>query len=87
MNIPNLLQTPLVDKDRHMSSDWVGVFSQLIGQMQQHVSNDGFIPPQQTTETINKLNNAKSTAAIIYDSTTKQMKVNIDGQFKVFTVT
>lgn len=83
MNIPNLPMGPLVDKNGHATNEFWGILSQLIIEMQQNLSNEGYKVPQQTTSTINELNTPQSEAALLYDSDTKELKVNIDGTFKV----
>lgn len=87
MNIPNFINEKIVKEDGELTDSWKFLLSTLITQMQIHLSEEGFIVPQQTTANINQLNLPKKTGAILYDKDTKQLKVNIDGTFKTITVT
>lgn len=87
MKVPNIINEKFVDENGVLTSAWKTVLSTLITQMQIHLSDEGFIVPHQPTATINELNVPKKTAAILYDTDTKQLKVNIDGTFKTVTVT
>ncbi len=83
MNIPNLPMGPLTRQDGHATSEYWGVLSQLITELQQNVSNEGYKIPQLPTATIAKLDNEKSKGVLVYDSDTNQLKININGTFKV----
>lgn len=82
MNIQNLLHEKPIGEDGHWHPAWKLLLGNLITQLQQNLSNEGFIIPQQTTDNINILNNNKSTGALIYDSTTHELKINLNGMFK-----
>lgn len=83
MNIPNLLQGKMVNEDGTLHPNFQNLLNQLIGEMQENLSEDGFKVPKRQTADINNLNNTKSTAAILYDNETHQFKANINGDFKV----
>lgn len=93
MNIPNFLKSiPIAelkeeDGKYYFTPQMANMFIQLFTELQQNLSNEGFKIPQQTTSNINILDNALSTAAIIYDSDTNEFKGNVDGVFKTFTLT
>jgi hypothetical protein len=55
--------------------------------MQIYLSDEGVKAPSQTTDNINKLNTQQSNGALLYDTNTKQLKVCIDGVFKVVQTT
>lgn len=82
MNIPNLLSHPLVDNDNMMHPAWRDFFSQLITEMQNNLSNEGYKVPQQPTANVTALNTDKSKGALLYDNQTDELKVNINGTFK-----
>jgi len=68
MNIPNFEDNRFVDKDGHLTDSWRLIMQQLFQQLQQHVSQEGFILPQQNSDTIGKLTTTKSIGAMIYNS-------------------
>lgn len=85
MNTPNLpAGRQWFDKDGNMLPEVHNVFIQTWHELQTKLSQEGFVVPQQTTANINLLVDPnKSTGAFIYDSDTDQMKVNINGVWKV----
>jgi hypothetical protein len=86
MNIPNLIKTPFVDKDGHLTPTAWGILTQIINQMQKNLSNEGYITPQQDTTTItSRLNNSRSTGALLYNSDTNKLMVCENGTFKTVT--
>jgi len=86
-NIPTLPQGQVVDEKGVLLPNWKSFFVQLINELNNGLSNEGYRVPQQPTTTINQLNTSESIGALLYDSTTNQLKVNIDGTFRVVTVT
>lgn len=85
MNIPLIgtLKHPIADSAGNINDGWHRVFMQLFSQLQQHLSDGGYLFPAQTTDTINSLlNTSEHAAKIIYDSTTKSMKLNNENEFK-----
>lgn len=87
MIIPNIPQERFLMEDGNMHPVWKGFFSVLITQLQQNVSNEGFIIPSQTNDHVTKLNNTKSLARILYNSTNNTFIGNVAGTFKTFTLT
>lgn len=87
MNIPNLLINRAVTKDGKLHPEFERVLTQLIQELQKNLSNEGYKVPQQPTPKITQLNTQNSIGALLYDSDTHQLKVNINGTFKVVTVT
>jgi len=77
--IPNYISGGL--KDVHPSFELF--LGQLTSELQKSISNEGFMIPPQSTATINQLNTQQSVGALLYDSETNQLKVNINGTFKV----
>src|SRR5437773_247311 len=98
MNIPSLiLQTPIVDKNGMITPTWAGILTHLITQLQNNMSNEGYVLPQQPTSNLATLSAAenyqKYVGSILYDSTMNQFKGNIlnpmtgVSEFKTFTTT
>ena len=88
MNIPNYASDQFTDTNGMITAIWSNVITQIIQELQINLSNEGFNMPKLPTTAINKLTSAtKSTGAIVYDSTTNQFKGNVNGTWKVFTLT
>lgn len=85
MNIPTFINDKFVDESGYLTDTWRNVLTQLFTELQSNASNESLVVPQQTTTDIAKLTNYKG--GLVYDSTTNQLKVNINGTFKVVTVT
>jgi hypothetical protein len=84
--IPFVPTAPLLHEDgKNLHQDWHLFFSQLVGALQKVLSNEGTLLPQQTTDNINLLTANKSIGALIYDSTTDEAKVNLNGAWKTIT--
>lgn len=84
---PNLPTVNPILEDKSFHPAWQQWFQQVTSIIQNNLSPQGFILPQQPTTTITKLNTAASKGAIIYDETTNEAKININGTFKVINVT
>ncbi len=82
MNIPNLLQDKLVDENGYMHPGWFGIFTQLITEMKNNLSNEGFVPPGQPTSTISTLEGQAGNFALIGDTDSNTLKVHLNGVFK-----
>lgn len=83
MNIPNFENIQFVDRQGYLTPEWQLILEQVFQALQKNLSDEGYKVPQQPTTTINQLNTAASTGALLYDSTTNQLKVNISGTFQV----
>lgn len=86
MNIPNYENVPVIEKGGVLTAAWSLILQQLISELQKNLSNEGYIVPQQPTATITMLNTTASTGALLYDSDTDELKVNIAGTFRVVQV-
>lgn len=87
MNIPNLIKTPFVDKDGHLTPTAFGIFTQIISQMQSNLSDEGYKTPQQPTSTIVQLNTTLSNGALLYNKDTHKVMACENGTFKTVTTT
>lgn len=86
MNIPNLTKLKVSDKEGNIHPEFFELLSQLLLQMQQNLSNEGFIIPQQTSDNITQLSTQQSKGALLYDKELDLLKVNINGVFKTVQV-
>lgn len=86
MNIQSVLNAPITSSDGKLTPAWRDFLSQFFLQMQQNFSQEGLVVPQQSTTNINTLNTAQSTGALLYDNQLNELKVNINGTFKVVQV-
>ena len=87
MKIPNFANDRFVDANGSMTTVWANIINQLITELQLNLSNEGYVLPQLTTTQINDLTDVnKSKGAMVYDETTNEFKVNINGTWKVVTV-
>lgn len=88
MNIPNYLTDKLVDETGELTTPWARTLSQLFIELEQNLSDEGYKLPQQPTDNIDLLTAQPQTeGTMIWDSTTKQMKVNDGSGWKVVTLT
>lgn len=89
MEIPSLHQIEMfVDHPdgQMVNPSYLAAQNQLITQLQKNLSSEGYKVPQQATSTITSLNTMQSVGALLYNSTTHQLMVNIAGTFKVVQV-
>ncbi len=87
MIIPNFPTSETwVDKEGRPTVEFHKTLASLFTVLQSNLSDEGIFVPQQSTTNIAVLNNALSTGALVYDSTTHELKVNINGTFKVVQV-
>lgn len=84
---PDLPRCPLVDSNGKMNMYWELWFQQLTSTLQTYFKNEGFLIPPLDTSDISLLTGDQSMNNIIYDSTTNEFKGNVNGTWKVFTLT
>lgn len=90
MNIPNFEDVPVIVKrgdDYVWSDEWKRILQGLFQSLQLNASEEGLVPPSQPTTNISIIQPQAKNGTIIYDTTSKQLKGNIEGTFKVFTLT
>lgn len=85
MNIPNYVQDKLVDKNGNLTDGWRLTITQLLTELQNNAGNEGLVSPSQPSTNIAKLINSPN-GSLVYDNTTHELKVNINGVFKIVTV-
>ena len=87
MNIPNFVNAPIADKDGNLTVEWANLLQQLLTELQLNAGAEGLKPSPLPTVDINALVDADlSTGAMVYDTTTNELKVNINGTWRVVTV-
>jgi hypothetical protein len=90
MKIPNFIDSKIVETHGGLTDTWKQIFIQLLQNMQNTLSDEGFALPQETTTNITKLETTQSVGRIIYDKTTNQFKACVlDGttpKWKVITL-
>lgn len=84
MNIPNFLNSRIVDKEGYLTPEWSNLLQQLFTELQSNVSNEGYVVPSRETADINKLT-AKN-GAFLYDSEAHAAKVIVNGAVKTIQV-
>lgn len=82
MNIPNFIDSQVINEKGYLTDTWKQILMHLFTQMQIHLSNEGFIVPQQTSANVTKLNLTKFKGAILYNADTDELIVNKAGTFK-----
>lgn len=82
--IPNRpISNKVINDKGELHPEWDHFFDGLISTLQKNLSNEGVVIPQQTTANITALNTDRSVGALLYDKQTNELKVNIDGEYKV----
>jgi hypothetical protein len=82
MIIPPFDLTHIANDDGTPHPKFKQLMDMLITNMNANLSNEGYKLPQQPTTVVQQLNTPQSESAVIYDNTTKQAKLNINGTFK-----
>jgi hypothetical protein len=77
----------LVDEHGNISSSWELYLQQLTMALQTNLKPEGFVVPPKPTTDISQLTADTSKNNIIYDDTTNQFKGNVNGVWKIFTLT
>ena len=85
MNIPNLADGPLVKKDLNMDDQWFLMFSQLFTELQNNLSNTGFIVPSLSATQVADLDLTKNIGGIFYNNTLGKFQCNENGSLKTIT--
>jgi hypothetical protein len=80
-NIPLFINDPLVDKNGKLTDSWQLAMTQLLGQLQQGISDEsGFQVPQKSASDIAQLTNVPD-GTHLYDTTNKTPVVKKNGVF------
>lgn len=82
MNIPNLPREKITLPDGSLHPTWQNFFTQLVTEMQNKVSEEGFVIPSINATQFPVLDNSNNISRIIYNSNTSQMMINNSGTYK-----
>ena len=82
MKFPSLVQAKMMDEKGFFTEAGNNLMTELLTVLQNHLSDEGYKLPFQTTSNLVILNNDKSIGRILYDQDAKLMKVNLDGTYK-----
>jgi hypothetical protein len=88
MKVPTFTKQKFVEEDGNLAPPMDQMLDVFFQQAQENLSNDGFVIPAQTTDTINYIlspsnQNSKPDGTLLYDSQTNELKVRINGVVKV----
>jgi hypothetical protein len=86
MTITSVLNEKLVDDNGYMSSAWLNMFTQWQLFLQNQLADSGYVMPQLTNTQIAALDLTQNIGAILYNTTTNQLMVNINGTLMTVTV-
>lgn len=86
MLVPTLVQQQVVDEKGFLTPQWRQFFEQLLQNMQQSLSDEGFLIPPQSAANIALLTDSPN-GTIIYDETNNEFKGKKAGSFMTFTLT
>jgi hypothetical protein len=75
------------DEHGMLTASWKLYFQQLTMALQTNLKPEGYVVPPKPTSDIIQLIQTASNNNIIYDSTTNEFKGNVNGTWKVFTLT
>lgn len=79
MKIYNLPDSPLVDENGVLQSDWKTWFIQLQQSMQANLSDDGYIVPSLSSDAVDLFDTAEKQGNLILDSGRDSLVVTING--------
>jgi len=86
MNIPNFIDSKIVEANGLLTAGWKFLFMQLFDQMHKNLSNEGFVIPSLPTTKIDKLSKSID-GTLIYDSTLGVLKIKQNGSFNIISTT
>jgi hypothetical protein len=82
MNIPNFIDSKVIDENGMLTDTWKQVFTQLFGSLQGGLSDEGIALPNQTTANIAIIADPNKSGATLYNETTNKVMCNFNGVFK-----
>lgn len=93
MKIPNFENVQFT-RQGYLTEEWQNILQELFTSLQNNLSNEGFQIPQQTTANIAALETQFAAAPnpavyfgnLLYDIDANELKVNINGTFRVVQV-
>jgi hypothetical protein len=85
MKIPNYIRGIAIKESGHFSDFTLAWLDQFIQAVQGYLSEEGIHIPSLSTVDINSLTNAPN-GTLIVDATTNELKIKLNGSFKVVQV-
>ncbi len=82
MKVPSVPQVKFITESGDAHPYWRQYFKELSIALQKNLSDEGYNIPQQSTDNLTVLNNAKSIGNLVIDSTAHELKINLNGVFK-----
>ena len=79
MQIPSMVYGDLVGDDGQMSETWMNDINQVFSQLQRNFSDEGYTIPGLPTATIAELSAPASSNALLIDSDTQEVIINLGG--------
>ena len=83
MQVPSFVHSRIAKPDGKMTEQWQQYITQLEDQLQTNFSDEGYVLPQQTEDTINVVLAPQATVGtIVWDSTINEARIfKADGMF------
>lgn len=82
MKVPNFINSQIVDKNGHLTESWQQIFIQLFSELQNNVSNEGLIAPNQPTSNLSLLGGTQKNGSILYDKDRDEGVICKNGEYK-----
>jgi hypothetical protein len=87
MNIPNFIDSQVIDSNGFLTTQWKQIFMLLFSELQNNAGNEGIFIPQQSNANITLLTGTNSTGSIVYNTDTNKAMVSENGTFKTIQTT
>lgn len=88
MNLSGVPTEPIAQKTFNVNDTWYNWFSNLLSQMQEDLSDEGYVIPGLTQEQLDMLETKDGQRQkIVYNSTTEKMNLNNTGLFEEIATT
>lgn len=68
MFVPTMIRERVVDKDGFLTAPWQGLFEQLLQNMQQSLSDEGFLIPPLTSANISVIQTNASNGTLVFNT-------------------
>jgi hypothetical protein len=79
MQISSMQYADIADKDGKINETWMASFNELLTQLQNNLSNEGYLIPGQDSANVAKLATPQSSNALLVDSDTQELLINKGG--------
>ena len=88
--IPNYIHSQVVTPNGHFTEQYELFMNQLTDQLQENISNEGYVVPSQSTANIDIIAasaQAQNGIRLLVDSDTNELKAIVNGVVKTVTLT